>query len=50
MKIVMKKVWIQSTLVNAYLEKFPPGTDGQEASSIPADEIIDIIYHSMQKM
>ena len=33
--------------LNAYLEEFPPDTDGQETAPLPADEIMDIIYHSM---
>ena len=33
--------------LNAYLEEFPPDTEGQETASLPADEILDIIYHSM---
>ena len=33
--------------LNAYLEEFPSDTDGQETSPLPADEIMDIIYHSM---
>ena len=33
--------------LNAYLEEFPPDTEGQETGSLPADEILDIIYHSM---
>ena len=33
--------------LNAYLEVFPPDTDGQETVPLPADEIMDIIYHSM---
>ena len=32
--------------LNAYLEDFPPDTEGQETSPLSADEIIDIIYHS----
>ena len=35
---------------NAYIEKFPPDTDGQETAPLPADEIMDIIYHSMPIM
>ena len=33
--------------LNAYLEAFSPGTKGQETAPLPADEIIDIVYHSM---
>ena len=33
--------------LNAYLEEFPPDTEGQETSPLSADEIMDIIYHSM---
>ena len=33
--------------LNAYLEEFPSDTEGQETASLPADEILDIIYHSM---
>ena len=33
--------------LNAYLEEFPPDTKGQEPEPLPADEIMDIIYHSM---
>ena len=33
--------------LNAYLEEFPPDTDGQETAPLSADEIMDIIYHSM---
>ena len=33
--------------LNAYLEECPPDTDGQETVPLPADEIMDIIYHSM---
>ena len=33
--------------LNVYLEEFPPDTEGQETESLPADEILDIIYHSM---
>ena len=32
--------------LNAYLEEFPPDTKGQETAPLPADEIMDIIYHS----
>ena len=32
--------------MTAYLEEFPPDTEGQETSPLPADEIMDIIYHS----
>ena len=33
--------------LNAYLEEFLPDTKGQETAPLPADEIMDIIYHSM---
>ena len=33
--------------LNAYLEKFPSDTEGQETAPLPADEIMDIIYHFM---
>ena len=33
--------------LNAYLEDFPPDTEGQETAPLPADEIMDIIYQSM---
>ena len=33
--------------LNAYLEELPPDTEAQKTSPLPADEIIDIIYHSM---
>ena len=33
--------------LNAYLKVFPPDTEGQETASLPSDEILDIIYHSM---
>ena len=33
--------------LNTYLEEFPPDTEGQETAPLSADEIIDIIYHSM---
>ena len=32
---------------NAYLEEFPPDTEGQETATLSADEIVDIIYYSM---
>ena len=32
---------------NAYFEEFPPDTEGQKTAPLPADEIMDIIYHSM---
>ena len=32
--------------LNTYLEKFPPDAEGQETAPLPADEIMDIIYHS----
>ena len=34
--------------LNAYLEEFPSDTEDQETASLPPDEIMDIIYHSMQ--
>ena len=33
--------------LNAYLEEFPPDTEGQETAPLPAGEIMDIIYHVM---
>ena len=33
--------------MSAYLEEFPPDTVGHETGSLPVDEIMDIIYHSM---
>ena len=36
--------------LNAYLEEFPPDTEVQENASLPADEILDIINHSMPAM
>ena len=33
--------------MNAYSEEFLPDTEGQETAPLPADEIMDIIYHSM---
>ena len=33
--------------LTAYLEEFPPDTEGQKLAPLPADEIMDIIYHSM---
>ena len=33
--------------LNAYLEEFPYGIEGQEPAPLPADEIMDYIYHSM---
>ena len=33
--------------LNAYLEEFPPDTEGQETAPLSADEIMNIIYHSM---
>ena len=33
--------------LNVYLEDFLPDTEGQENEPLPADEIMDIIYHSM---
>ena len=32
---------------NAYLEEFPPDTEGQETAPLPTDEMMDAIYHSM---
>ena len=32
--------------LNAYLEEFPPDTEGQETAPLPAVEIKDIIYRS----
>ena len=32
---------------NAYLEEFKPDTEGQETAPLPADQIMDIVYHSM---
>ena len=37
--------WLQE--LNAYLEEFQPDSEGQETASLPADGIMDIIYHSM---
>ena len=36
--------------MNTYLEEFLPDTEGQETAPLPADEIMDIIYHSMPTM
>ena len=33
--------------LNAYLEDFLTDTEGQETEPLPADEVMDIIYHSM---
>ena len=33
--------------LNAYLEECPPNKEGQEIVSLIADEIMDIIYHSI---
>ena len=33
--------------LNTYLVKFHLNTEGQETVPLPADEIMDIIYHSM---
>ena len=33
--------------LNDYFKEFSPDTDGQEIAPLPADEIMDIIYHSM---
>ena len=35
--------------LNAYLEEVPPDTDGKKTAPFSADEIMDIIYHSMSK-
>ena len=34
--------------LKAYLEEFPPDIEGKETASLPAEEIMDIIYHSMR--
>ena len=31
----------------SYLEEFPPDTNGQETTPLPANEIMNIIYHYM---
>ena len=36
--------------LNAYLEEFPPDTEGKETTPLPTDEIMDIFYHSMPTM
>ena len=33
--------------MNAYLDEFPPNTEGQETAPLPTGEVMDIIYHSM---
>ena len=33
--------------LNAYLEEFQPDTEGLETAPLLADEIMNIIYHSM---
>ena len=33
--------------LNAYLEACPADTEGQKIEPLSADEILDIIYHSM---
>ena len=33
--------------LSAYLEEFPPATEGQETAPLAADDIMDIIYRSM---
>ena len=33
--------------LSAYLEEFLPDTEGQKTTPLPADEIMDIVYHSM---
>ena len=32
---------------NSYLGEFPSDTEGQTATPLPTDKIMDIIYHSM---
>ena len=34
--------------LNAYLDKFFPDTEGQKTAPLPADKIMEIIYHSIQ--
>ena len=36
--------------LNAYLKDFPPDAEGQQTVPLPADEIMDIIYHAMPTM
>ena len=33
--------------LNACLEELPPDTEGQETAPLPADKIMDIIYHTI---
>ena len=33
--------------LNTYLEEFPTDVEGQETSPLPANKIMDVIYHSM---
>ena len=33
--------------LNAYVEELPPDIEGQETALLPADEIMDIVYHFM---
>ena len=33
--------------MNVCLKEFPPDTKGQETAPLPADKIMDIMYHSM---
>ena len=33
--------------MNDYLEEFPLGIEGQETTPLPADEIMEVLYHSM---
>ena len=33
--------------LNDYLEEFPLGIEGQETTPLPADEIMEVLYHSM---
>ena len=35
------------SFISRHLEEFFPDTEGQEAAPLPADKIMDIIYHSM---
>ena len=36
--------------MNLYLVEFPPNTEGQDTAHLPANEIMDIIYHSILTM
>ena len=45
--INLRGVIIKLQELNAYLEEFPPDIEGQETTPLPADEIMDIIYHFM---